>query len=61
MVLNGDYNDSGDINSESADADADAATDLHDLSALVVIRGEVVLAAGGDGGQDGGVLQGVKV
>merc|ERR1719220_3366853 len=29
---------------------------LHDLSALVVIRGEVVLAAGSDGGHDGWVL-----
>ena len=54
MVLNGDYNDRGDINAKSADADA--ATDLHDLSALVVIRGEVVLAAGSDGGHDGWVL-----
>ena len=35
--------------------------DLHDSSALIVFRGEVVLAAGGDGGQDGGVLQGAKV
>ena len=35
--------------------------DLHDSSAFIVFRGEVVLAAGGDGGQDGGVLQGVKV
>ena len=52
MVLNWDYNDSGDINAKSADADAD----LHDLSALVVIRGEVVLAAGSDGGHDGWVL-----
>merc|ERR1712083_819912 len=29
---------------------------LHDSSALIVLRGEVVLAAGSDGGQDGGVL-----
>ena len=51
MVLNGNYNDSGD-----GDGDGNGDGDLHDSSALVVIRGEVVPAAGRDIGNDGRVL-----
>ena len=47
MVLNGNYNDSGDGNGDG---------DLHDSSAIVVIRGEVVPATGRDVGNDGWVL-----
>ena len=53
MVLNGNYNDSGD---GDGDGDGNGDGDLHDSSALVVIRGEVVPAAGRDIGNDGRVL-----
>ena len=39
----------------------DGDGDLHDLSALIVSRGEVFFAASSDVGKDGGVLYGFKV